>query len=544
MEQTHFNTQHYLLNFINQITQGYRSPLSSDSTYKELFAKLYELLNTEEKIVIENVLITGIPFVHINRQTFNQLTVLNQSDFLIPIGKNRYFVSPPFVNDYNQLILNQEYSFLRDVSTNIYKNIGHYALAETHRREYENLTLTECLNQNFDSKELSFICMLHKINLSNHINIAEQCQLIANEVLKDFYMLEKLFELIPSIRILFSLMILEDRNSYLGATEENRSLATFMLFKNSTYEILYLPIDVFNHLKAFFKEKNINPSEILKNSVLNFSSTLMSADKEEELLYSLIDNQLNEDDEKILIEALCNDYLYEDLFSSMNEMENEKFQFYEALLQLYGFLPLNTVKTIHDKYFDRPKNIFEIKREINFFYKDIGDSLTEGYFVKPILEDAYAMLSNIYHDIPYYIPDTLDELICNNSQSSYINQFEIQDSITFFKRHIHIPEEFEKNPKPLIKLLIIEELIIPSIKTLPFESDIKDTVEDWKTQGLFKKASVEKLQKHALNLYRHLRLWTLRGHTISEYYQLRRSIRKKSSQKDKIKVIDIENLKK
>ena len=213
----------------------------------------------------------------------------------------------------------------------------------------------------------------------------------------------------------------------------------------------------------------------------------MSEDNEEELLCSLIDNQLNEQDEKILIEALCNDYLYEDLFSSMNEMENEKFQFYESLLQLYGFLPLKIVKIIHDKYFDQPKNIFEIKREINFFYKDIGFSLTEGYFVKPILEDAYSMLSNIYHDIPYYIPETLNELIYHNSKSSYINLYEIQDSITFFKRHIHIPEEFEKNPKPLIKLLVIEELIIPSIKTLPFESDIKDTVEDWKAQGLFKK---------------------------------------------------------
>ncbi|UTB80894.1 hypothetical protein A2I65_08350 [Staphylococcus carnosus] len=97
--------------------------------------------------------------------------------------------------------------------------------------------------------------------------------------MKDFYILEKLFEMIPSIKILFSLMVLEDRNSYLGATEENQSLATFMIFKNTMYEIMYLPKDVFLHLKNYFNSKNMNPVTILESTLHNYSAKFMSVEE-------------------------------------------------------------------------------------------------------------------------------------------------------------------------------------------------------------------------------------------------------------------------
>ncbi|GEP78208.1 hypothetical protein [Staphylococcus carnosus] len=541
-ESNHFKSKSDLQNLIKQLDIKKSLHVSESLSYKDLFKLLIGLLNEHEIKMIEQALLTNLPFIFIERPILQKLIHLHDTDYFIPLGKNRYFISPYFLNDYNHFILNHKFHKIPDLNNNIYKNIGYYALAESHCRKYEAVTLSDCLNQHFSNKELFFITKILKIEITNPISRKENCQLIAQEVLKDFYILEKLFEMIPSIKILFSLMVLEDRNSYLGATEENQSLATFMIFKNTMYEIMYLPKDVFLHLKNYFNSKNMNPVTILESTLHNYSAKFMSVEEETKLLKALIRNELNESDEDKLIEALNNDHLYNDLFNSENESEDHKFQFYDALLQLYGFVPLKIVKLLHDKYFDNPKSILEIKKEIKLFFKDIEDeSLAEGYFVKPILQDAYSMLSEIYHNIPYYLPETLNELIDFNSKSSYINQFEIQDSINFFKRHIQIPSELEKNPTPLIKLLIIEELIIPCIKTLPFENDIQDTVKDWKTQGLFKKASLQNLNKHALNLYRNLRLWTLRGHTISEYERFRQT----HSNPDKTtKIIEIDSFKK
>lgn len=531
-----------LLNLLMQLDTQKTLQISDKLSYKQLFILLIKLLNEREKKTIEQAIATNSPFILIDRAKYEQLTHLKVTDYFIPLGKNRYFISPHFLNDYNLFILNHTFSSIPCLNNNIYKNIRYYALAENHRRNYESLNLIDCLNHHFTNKELSFICMILKLEIPTQISRKEQCQLIAHEVLKDFYIIDKLFDIIPSIRILFSLMVLEDRNSYLGATEENRSLATFMIFKNVKYEIMYLPYDVFLHLKKYFASKNIDSVNVLESSLQNYSAKFMSHEEENKLINKLIHNELNAEDEEKLLEALCNDHLYDNLFKNEDGVEDQKFQFYDALLQLYGFVPLKIVKILHDKFFEYLKSIQEIRREIKFLFKEIDEeTLTEGYFVKPILQDAYLMLSNIYHDIPYYMPESLYELINYNSKSSHINQYEIQDSISFFKRHIHIPQDLEKNPTPLIKLLVIEELIIPSIKTLPFENDIKDTIKDWKTQGLFKNVSLQNLNKHALNLYRNLRLWTLRGHTISEYEIMRQN---NSNNIHSTKIINIDYFKK
>ncbi|AMY04960.1 hypothetical protein CD149_11010 [Staphylococcus condimenti] len=541
-KSNHFKSKSDLLNLIKQLDHKKSLHISENLSFKELFQQFIGLLNEHEKRIIEQTLLTNLPFVLIERPLFQQLTHLHETDYFIPLGKNRYFISPYFLNNYNHFILNDKFQRIPDLNNNIYKNIGYYALAETHRRKYETVTLADCLNHNFSDKELFFITKILKIETSKQISRKENCRLIAHEFLKDFYILEKLFEMIPSIKILFCLMVLEDRNSYLGATEENQSLATFMIFKNSMYEILYLPKDAFLHLKNYFNSKSINPATILESSIHNYSAEFMSAEEETKLLKALICDELRESDEDKLIEALCNDHLYYDLFNCKDDSEDQKFQFYDALLQLYGFVPLKIVKLLHNKYFDETKSIFEIKKEIKFFFKDIEyETLDEGYFVKPILQDAYSMLSEIYHDVPYYLPESLNELIVYNSKSSYINQLEIQDSINFLKKHLHIPHELEKNPTPLIKLLIIEELIIPCIKTLPFENDIQDTIKDWKIQGLFKNTSLQNLNKHALNLYRNLRLWTLRGHTISEYEHMRQT---NPNPEKPTKIIEIDSFKK
>ena len=79
---------------------------SESLSYKDLFKLLIGLLNEHEIKMIEQALLTNLPFIFIERPIFQKLIHLHDTDYFIPLGKNRYFISPYFLNDYNHFILN------------------------------------------------------------------------------------------------------------------------------------------------------------------------------------------------------------------------------------------------------------------------------------------------------------------------------------------------------------------------------------------------------------------------------------------------------
>ncbi|WP_142402597.1 hypothetical protein, partial [Staphylococcus simulans] len=94
--------------YLTQILTEFNISLSTEAlqnnltSYQTLMNHFANLLNASEKALLESVLSSTLTIITLSRTEFHQLSHLKTTHYIIPIGKNRYYLSPEFLNDYNQ----------------------------------------------------------------------------------------------------------------------------------------------------------------------------------------------------------------------------------------------------------------------------------------------------------------------------------------------------------------------------------------------------------------------------------------------------------
>ena len=72
----------------------------------------------------------------------------------------------------------------------------------------------------------------------------------------------------------------------------------------------------------------------------------------------------------------------------------------------------------------------------------------------------------------------------------------------------------------MVEIAIFEDVILPNIKMVPKEDDLKDAVQMWKAQGLYNNVKTKHVLKHVKIVYSKVRLWAYRGHNQREYNEI------------------------
>lgn len=511
--------QIYLTGFMTHsplVPQKIKNTITKEISHHDIFLLFSKLLNNEEIAIINHALLTLNPFLLMNQTSYDALNLLKHSRYLKPFGKNRYFISPDFLSYYQKIVENDESTFPLLFMVH-HEKIDFISHAEQYRRIYENSTFSHCLHLNYTDEELDFICNV--INIPDHKTMKNlhKCDAISKKFLSDFTLIDELFKYIPQIRVLLSFMVLEDRNSYLGAELPENTISAFMLFCNSDYEIVYLPFDVFNHVKNYFEEKKLDPNKILKKHIQNFCSKKATLQEEEQAIEDFVFYSLNDEQIQNLLYALSNDRIYAD---TLNDYALDlKLDFFTAIVYLYGVISLENVLTLFNQFFNEKHTLEDLKNDLNVYDDDASFIVQDDLLILKFISQGYQLFNEIYLEIPYYQPQSLNELLSMFEASKMFIEKEAQPSVEFLRQNIHASETKDRISSALLDITLVEELLLPSIRMLPSLNDLNEIIKEWRIHGLFKGVSNKELLKHITNIYQHTRLWTLRGHTFREYLQ-------------------------
>lgn len=516
-------SKQHLLELLQQLT----TDVSNDSTpsfkestctYEALMQRFIDMLYLAEKEILHSALKNQHSIYTLTRAQYDKLVHLKPSKFLMPFGKNRYFISPELINFYNQHYLNNQFETLPELNSFAEKTIHRLTETEKHCRSYETKRFKDCIAENIDAKTLEHLCKITQINDYESLTHEDKCAVLSQKILNDFDLIEKLIKNIPPIRVLFSLMVFEDRNSYTGAEVPGKNRALFFLFSNPEYDILYLPIELFEQLKHFFKTNNINPMAVLTHTLKDFTGKELEPQKEKQWITDLCQNRLTDIETETLLNVLTKDYVYAEILDRM--YNEEKSSFFINLISVYGFLPLSLVTTLYNRFFEADETSSSIKALISKVYFKCEYALEQGYLANATIQEVIPELDMIYVDIPYYIPESLEEL--DNVANSY-NYFEEADflkSYDFLMMNVNVTEDMITDCCTYIEVAVIEDFLLPQIKMLPREEDIEDCVNQWKLDGLFKGIPAKTIIKHITVMYNTLNLWSLRGYTRKAYQAL------------------------
>ncbi|WP_412520356.1 hypothetical protein [Staphylococcus simulans] len=491
---------------------------SEHLTYATLMNYLNHLLNSEEKALIDTLLNATVSIITLTRKEYQALTHLKETRYIFPIGKNRYYVTPEFLNDYNQFCLNHKYKPLPILDHWTHNQLISLSKLEITRRFYDTKDFETCLSDAYDTKNLDFICVMANIPSYDQLSNSEKCRLIAERVKKDYGLFEKLIQLVPPLRILFSYMVYEDRNSFVGAELPGDNIAIFILFSDKDLNMLYLPCDLFEHLKHYFSLRGLQPEEILKQSIEDFTDQSLESQQQHALIQAVCHNELTIEEGKMVIPALMHDTIPKNILSQLNT--DTKTKFFEALVNLFGFIPIKIVVKLYNRYFETHETIESIRKLINEDFKSPTTMINQHYLTHVTLKDAYQTLDTLYETVPYYLPETLKALFKAAANENWIANKKFNDSFIFLKSHINLQGASFDIPVVMVEAAIFEDVILPNIKMVPHEDDLKDAVQMWKAQGLYNQVKSRQVLKHVKIIYSMLRLWVYRGHTKREYNEM------------------------
>lgn len=491
---------------------------SEHLTYTTLMNYLDHLLNPEEKALIDTLLNATVSIITLTRKEYEALTHLKETRYIISIGKNRYYVTPEFLNDYNQFCLNQKYKPLSILDHWTHNQLISLSKLEITRRFYDTKDFETCLSDAYDTKNLDFICVMANIPSYDQLSNSEKCRLIAERVKKDYGLFEKLIQLVPPLRILFSYMVYEDRNSFVGAELPGDNIAIFILFSDVDLNMLYLPCDLFDHLKRYFSLRGLQAEEILKQSIEDFTDQSLDSQQQHSLIQAVCHNELTIEEAKMVLPALMHDTIPKNILSQLNT--DTKTKFFEALVNLFGFIPLKIVVKLYNRYFETHETAESIRKLINKDFKSPTTMISHHYLTHVTLKDAYQTLDTLYETVPYYLPSTLKALFKAATYENWIENKKFNDSFIFLKSHINLQGASFDIPVVMVEAAIFEDVILPNIKMVPHEDDLKDAVQMWKAQGLYNQVKSRQVLKHVKVIYSMLRLWVYRGHTKREYNEM------------------------
>ncbi|MHD0397914.1 hypothetical protein ACY2DA_08740 [Staphylococcus simulans] len=490
----------------------------SHSSYSALIHHFANLLNDAEKALIESILSAAYSIITLSNTNYDQLIHLKVTHYLIAIGKNRYYLSPEFINDYNQYYLNEKYPPLPILENWVQKDIITLSLIEEKRRVYDTMDFKTALSNRYNTQNLNFICVMANIKNYNQLTDSEKCTLIMEKVTRDYGLFEKLIQIVPPLRILFAYMVYEDRNSFVGAKLPGENIAIFILFSDIKINTIYLPKDLFEHLKAYFNLYDLDSEEILKQSIENFTSQELDYKLQTMLIKDLCHNQLSVDEVKRLLPALMQNKIPENILCDLNT--ETKTKFFESLVNLYGFIPIKIVVELYNSYFNAHETINSMSDMINMIYGNAHFVISNNYLTHITLKDAYQTLDALYETIPYYLPPTFEALLKAVTSENEVDHKKFNDSMLFLKNHINLQGDSFDIPIFMVESAVFEDVILPNIKMVPKEDDLKDAVQMWKLQGLYNQIKMKQVLKHVKVVYSKLRLWTYRGHNQQEYNEI------------------------
>ncbi|RIN54299.1 hypothetical protein [Staphylococcus simulans] len=491
---------------------------SNSISYQTLMNHFDHLLNASEKALLESVLNSTLTIITLSRTDYYQLTLLKATHYIIAIAKDRYYLSPEFLNDYNHCCLNEKYSSLPLLEDWVHTKIETLASIEEKRRSYETMDFETCLADRYSTKNLDFICVMANIKNYDKLTDSEKCTLITKKVMKDYGLFEKLIQIVPPLRILFAYMVYEDRNSFVGAELPGENIAVFILFSDIELSMIYLPCDLFEHLKCYFSLRGLQPEEILKQSIEDFTDQALDEDLQQALLKDLCHNRLSVGEAKKVLPALMHNKIQANILTDLNT--ETKIKFFEALVNLYGFIPIKIVVKLYNSYFEAHETSASIKDKISTDYKSHMVAISDNYLTHTTLKEAYQTLNALYETVPYYLPSTLMTLFKAATSEDWIENKNFEDSLLFLRSSINLQGESFDIPIYMVEIAIFEDVILPNIKMVPKEDDLKDAVQMWKAQGLYNNVKTKHVLKHVKIVYSKVRLWAYRGHNQREYNEI------------------------
>lgn len=322
----------------------------------EKFIEILPNLNNTEHVYLSLLAERGLNINRDSIQTEVVLPNLVEADIIPATNGAMFFMPIEMINIYNQHELNSEFPEIKPPTEEEIKNES--AAFETNIVQYNeqmkmeeeidtmiqthgNKPLREHLNH-FAFEDLKAIAMFYQLDIKD--DKQTQINIINESFFKDFTMLEKMlkymdYELLLNIEN--ALQFDYDNFTYMkGATRE------IFLYAATFNEILFLPIDVAKHIKAFKKHKGYLNQEI------------------------------------------------------------EKIKFYRGIFNIYGFVRIDIMQQAYQKLYQEVLTRDTIVKDIQTFFPNLVPNIKGNWIKHELYSHQQLNLDEMFSNMEYYIPQS------------------------------------------------------------------------------------------------------------------------------------------
>lgn len=322
----------------------------------EKFIEILPNLNNTEHVYLSLLAERGLNINRDSIQTEVVLPNLVEADIIPATNGAMFFMPIEMINIYNQHELNSEFPEIKPPSEEEIENES--AAFETNIAQYNeqmkmeeeidtmiqthgNKPLREHLNH-FAFEDLKAIAMFYQLDIKD--DKQTQINIINESFFKDFTMLEKMlkymdYELLLNIEN--ALQFDYDNFTYMkGATRE------IFLYAPTFNEILFLPIDVAKHIKAFKKHKGYLNQEI------------------------------------------------------------EKIKFYRGIFNIYGFVRIDIMQQAYQKLYQEVLTRDIIVKDIQTFFPNLVPNIKGNWIKHELYSHQQLNLDEMFSNMEYYIPQS------------------------------------------------------------------------------------------------------------------------------------------
>lgn len=322
----------------------------------EKFIEILPNLNNTEHVYLSLLAERGLNINRDSIQTEVVLPNLVEADIIPATNGAMFFMPIEMINIYNQHELNSEFPEIKPPTeeeienesaafeTNIVQYNEQMKMEEeidTMIQTHGNKPLREHLNH-FEFEDLKAIAMFYQLDIKD--DKQTQINIINESFFKDFTMLEKMlkymdYELLLNIEN--ALQFDYDNFTYMkGATRE------IFLYAATFNEILFLPIDVAKHIKAFKKHKGYLNQEI------------------------------------------------------------EKIKFYRGIFNIYGFVRIDIMQQAYQKLYQEVLTRDTIVKDIQTFFPNLVPNIKGNWIKHELYSHQQLNLDEMFSNMEYYIPQS------------------------------------------------------------------------------------------------------------------------------------------
>ena len=322
----------------------------------EKFIEILPNLNNTEHVYLSLLAERGLNINRDSIQTEVVLPNLVEADIIPATNGAMFFMPIEMINIYNQHELNSEFPEIKPPTeeeienesaafeTNIVQYNEQMKMEEeidTMIQTHGNKPLREHLNH-FAFEDLKAIAMFYQLDIKD--DKQTQINIINESFFKDFTVLEKMlkymdYELLLNIEN--ALQFDYDNFTYMkGATRE------IFLYAATFNEILFLPIDVAKHIKAFKIHKGYLNQEI------------------------------------------------------------EKIKFYRGIFNIYGFVRIDIMQQAYQKLYQEVLTRDTIVKDIQTFFPNLVPNIKGNWIKHELYSHQQLNLDEMFSNMEYYIPQS------------------------------------------------------------------------------------------------------------------------------------------